>query len=226
MMLYKILVRVILTTAMIMLYMILASSFFLYEGSQNFNTEEIDIGDQTWTAHNVALKRYRNGDPIPYAESTEELWDYGSKGIGAWCYPDGDEQLEQHYGLLYNWHVITDDRGFTPEGWSVPESSEWDELVNFLGADSAGFKMKTSNGWANNGNGSNESRFNAVPTGFRWHTGEYEGKGIYGSWWTSTKSEYDEYYAWIRGVGADYDNIYTDSSSTYFAFSIRLIKND
>lgn len=45
---------------------------------------------------------------------------------------------------------------------------EWQTLINFLGGiEEAGKKMKSLNGWKENRNGTNESAFNGLPSGYR-----------------------------------------------------------
>lgn len=207
----------------------MASAAHLLPGPENHtpdtSPEFVRIGDQLWAARNLALRNYRNGDPIPQAASEEDFWDYSVRGEGAWCYPQGNPENEAIYGLLYNWYAIADERGLAPDGWHVPTDAEWEELVQTLGPDSAGLRLKAIEGWPKGGAGTNESGFNAVAAGFRWHTGSFEGKDIYGSWWTATEHSEDDYFAWFRGVGADYEHVYRDSSSKYFGFSIRLLKD-
>ena len=57
-----------------------------------------------------------------------------------------------------------------PQGWHVPSDSEWTTLTTFLGGEgSAGGKMKSTSGqWTSpNAGATNESGFNAYPSGNR-----------------------------------------------------------
>jgi uncharacterized protein (TIGR02145 family) len=63
------------------------------------------------------------------------------------------------------WWSVTDVNSFTPiNGWRIPSNDDFVNLKNQLDPD-AGYKMKSTSGWYNSGNGSNESGFNALPLG-------------------------------------------------------------
>ena len=61
------------------------------------------------------------------------------------------------YGRLYNWYAVDDGRGLCPSAWHVPSNGEFMALLNYLGGQSvAASSMKTTYGWADGGNGTNE----------------------------------------------------------------------
>ena len=187
--------------------------------------DAVSIGNQQWSVRNLAVKHYRNGDSIPYADTAEKLERYGRSGVGAWMHVGGNSENEHEFGLLYNWFAATDLRGLAPQGWHVPTDTEWEQLDKSLGKQRAGHKMKVPTGWKNGGGGTNESGFSAVPAGFRHWGGEYSSDSIYGSWWTATELGEDTYYAWFRGVGYDYSHMHKDRSSKQLGMSIRLIRD-
>lgn len=82
------------------------------------------IGLQTWTATNLNLKYFRNGDPIKEVKSMEEWADAISAQEPAFCYPNFDENYDPKCGLLYNKYVVTDARKIAPEGWHLPSKDE------------------------------------------------------------------------------------------------------
>ena len=49
------------------------------------------------------------------------------------------------------------------EGWHLPTQSEWEQLDDFLGVEESCKKMKSTYGWLYDGNGTNESGFDALP---------------------------------------------------------------
>lgn len=149
----------------------------------------------------------------------------GTLGLGAWTWPSGSPDSAAAHGLLYNWYAVADARGLAPQGWRVPTDEDWEVLATSLGSDSAGVRLKSAFGWSDAGNGTDDLGFSATPAGFRWHTGAYDGQGKYASWWTASDVKEDDYYAWYRGVGADYSHVHRDSSSKYFGFSVRLIRD-
>jgi len=59
----------------------------------------------------------------------------------------------------------------------------------------AGAKLKSASGWTWNivsdedGNGTDEYKFSALPGGFRMDDGKFSGVGSYGHWWTTITLE-------------------------------------
>jgi uncharacterized protein (TIGR02145 family) len=169
--------------------------------AQNF--ESVKIGNQTWMAENLNVATFRNGDSIPQARTDEE-WKYAAKARKpAWCYYDNNIDYEAKYGKLYNWYAVNDPRGLAPEGWHVPTHKEWWELTDYLGGWKVSCtKLKNKEGWNDEGNGTNESGFSALPGGRRsaYNQDSYIFKaiGYWGYWWSSTK--FTNKYAKARSI--------------------------
>lgn len=110
--------------------------------------KEVSIGNQVWMTENLNVDRFRNGDRIPQAKTSEEWRKAGANEQPAWCYFDNDPENGKKYGKLYNWYTVNDPRGIAPIGFHVPSDDEWVQLVDYLGRD-AGKKMKSKRGWDN-----------------------------------------------------------------------------
>ena len=139
------------------------------------------------------------------------------------CY-DNNPALCKKYGRLYLWSAAMDSAGFfsdsanncgnlhkctvsnpvrgvCPEGWHLPADYEWEALINFVGIDSAGIKLKSLSGWSNDSPAFtvNEDSygFSVLPGGF--HTDSYNDKrslaiGGNAYFWTTLRTgQYDEY---------------------------------
>lgn len=146
----------------------------------------IKHGMQEWTANNLNVTRFRNGDLIPEARTKDEWIDLGSKGKPAWCYYDNDSVIGKTLGKLYNWYAINDPRGLAPEGWHIPVNQDWRTLVkNLLGLDVAGLKLKSTTGWKKSG--SNKIGFSALPAGFRTEKADFKGLGSKAQWWSNSE---------------------------------------
>ncbi len=155
-----------------------------------FYYPEIVICDQVWMGKNLDEDCYRNGDLLIYAKTKEEWIDACNVQEGAWCYYGNDPKNGEIYGKLYNWWAITDPRGLAPEGWHIPDYSEWMKLQKCLGGLSlAGGKMK-STGTIEDGDGlwhrpntgaTNESGFSGLPGGVFLNIFREIGKEGY--WW-------------------------------------------
>lgn len=147
----------------------------------------VDINGEMWFTENLSCKSFRNGDPIIEARTDNE-WEYAlNNGIPAWCYSNNDSTLSETYGIMYNYHAIKDSRGLAPEGWHISSSDDWQKLINNYGGEwNAGYSLKGTTGWPNDGNGSDSTKFNALPGGLRISIGSFLKVGEYGYWWTST----------------------------------------
>ncbi|MFC2152441.1 FISUMP domain-containing protein [Bacteroidota bacterium] len=159
-----------------------------------YNT--IKISEQWWMAENITVTKYNDGNEIPLIDNNV---DWSNLPTPGYCYYDDDISYKELYGVLYNWYVVETNK-LCPEGWHVPSNEEWVTLELTLGMDTSvvndigyrgtdeGDKLKSSSGWFNNGNGTNESGFKALPGGYRNSaTGSFDISGrLYGSFWTSS----------------------------------------
>ncbi len=158
---------------------------------------EVIIGAQVWMAKNLEATTFRNGDPIPQAASDEAWTIAGQNKQPAYCY-NGET-----YGKLYNWYAVNDPRGLAPEGWHISTDAEWTQLSDYLGGKGVGKKMKSTSGWNNKGNGTNESGFNGLPGGDRSYDGTFNGQGNDGFWWNPSESPTGYAY----GCGLHHDDV-------------------
>ena len=203
---------------------------------QGYDYQTVQIGEQCWFAENLRSEYYENGDAIPAGLSDSDwvstsfgaLAVYGEGGSTCYSYSpnvnacDPMQSLEE-YGRSYNWYAVVDARGLCPTGWQVPSDGEWTVITNELGGESiAGDKMKTTYGWANNGNGTNSSGFSGVPSGNRGNgTGAFGNAGLGGYWWSSSPNGYDAWYRYI----SDIEDVSRAPAPKRNGFSVRCIKD-
>src|SRR5690554_6882936 len=98
------------------------------------DTSGVVIGMYEWSAHNLDVKHFRNGDAIPEAKTEEEWKRAAENGTPAWCYYNNDSTSAQRYGILYNWYAVHDPRGLSPSGWDIPTRRELQSLMKNLGS--------------------------------------------------------------------------------------------
>ncbi len=165
------------------LYFIVVLSFSFYCTIHAQVRKEVKIGTQVWTTTNLDVSNYRNGDPIPHVQ---DLTKWRALKTGAWCYYENKTSNGTIYGKLYNAFAVHDPRGLAPKGYHIPTAEEWNILYEFLGGDwEAPKKLKKTNGWGDNDNGTNSSGFEGLPGGsFQYIFG---GIGEIGQWWSSSK---------------------------------------
>jgi uncharacterized protein (TIGR02145 family) len=147
----------------------------------------IKFGLQEWTAGNLNVTCFRNGDVIFQAKTNEEWTNAGKDHKPAWCYSKNDPENGKKYGILYNWYAINDKRGLAPDGWRIPTNNDWMTLIkNLLGVDYAGPKLKNSSGWKAR-NGINKIGFSAIPGGLRNENGDFIFLGKVAQWWSNSE---------------------------------------
>jgi len=181
----------------------------------------VKIGDQWWMAENLKVTHYRNGETIP------EVTDYSEwlNLSGAYCNYDNDDNNVETYGRLYNWFAVDDSRGIAPDGWHVPTDAEWTELTNYVGS-GPGTKLKSTSGWYDYGNGTDDYNFNALPAGYRRNNGYFLYMGTTAYFWSS--SRLGSYNGWFRGLLRDFSYIYRSNSLEYHevsGLSVRCVRD-
>lgn len=184
-------------------------------------TKEVSIGNQIWSRRDLNVEYFSNGDQINQAKTNNDWKKASSNKNPAWCYYDNDS-LDKDFGKLYNWYAVIDPRGLCPAGWHVATGKDWMELENIVGSN-PGDNIKGYSQWLNNGWGSDTHNFSALPGGFRTDTGNFEMKGIIGSWWTST--EYNKNFASSRYLTSGSKDIESWSIDKGYGFSVRCVKN-
>ena len=170
------------------------------------------------------MSTYRNGDPIRHASTEQEWQDAASKGEGAWCYYNHDPKNGEIYGKLYNWYCVKDPRGLAPSGYHVPSDLEWSLLSKYLGGEEiAGFKMKSTNGWVDGGNGDNSSGFNGLPGGFCTSFGIFYDINVNGTFWSSSEQSTD--YVLHCDLGYNNTKVNRNYNDKNYGVSVRCLRD-
>lgn len=191
----------------------------------------VKIGDQVWMAENLNF-------------------DYNVGSAKSYCYEDKPENC-QKYGRLYTWSAAMDSaalfstdgqgcgkgkncttaeevRGVCPEGWALPSIEDWIELFKAIGGQAeAGKKLKSSQGWKNNGNGTDDFSFTAIPAGNEdcFGTGQFYNMGDHTFFWSS--NENSDFFAYQMFLDYFYNISRLESRfSKSCGYSVRCIKKN
>ena len=183
--------------------MVLAIGACAGKKSQMGSTAEktVKIGNQIWMTENL-----------------------NDASKGGKCYEDKPENCKK-YGRLYTWKEATK---ACPKGWHLPSNEEWQTLVDFAGGNEiAGKKLKAKIGWEE-GNGTDEYGFSALPGGFCTPDGSFLIVGGLGFWWSAT--EYDIGDIYFRGMNYNNSKVNNgkmgkDNIDKSGLFSVRCIKD-
>ena len=198
----------------------------------------VKIGDQWWMAQNLNYA---------YLQPTDEL------DSSSFCYNNSAEYCAK-YGRLYLWSAAMDSvgtwsldgkgcgygvecspqspvRGICPKGWHLPSKNEWNVLVSGLGGASwAGVKLKSISGWKNNGNGTDDYGFTALPVGYMTNIGEYSYEGTDAVFWSSAEvnwvsDDVNSRSAYIKYLSYLNDKALLDYTGKNYGYSVRCIKD-
>ncbi|TVQ10337.1 MAG: hypothetical protein EA361_14140 [Bacteroidetes bacterium] len=189
----------------------------------------IKIGEQIWMAENLATTKYHDGTPIRNVTANTE---WSNLTTAAYCWYENDN--ESNYGILYNWYVF-ETRNVCPTGWHVPADYEWRTLEMHLGMSyeesiqfgsrgtDEGSKLKSTNGWQEDGNGTNESGFTALPGGYRGTDGSFYNAGGWCYLWSRTET--NSLGAWNRLLYHYGDKVNRNNIHKENGFSVRCLKD-
>lgn len=145
----------------------------------------VKIGEQVWMAENLAYLPFLS-DPNQKSEKDSNIYVYEFWGI------DINEAYKsenyKHYGALYTWKMA---KKYCPSGWHLPDTTEWNELITFLGGiEVAGGKMKNrgTEFWKEpNTEATNESGFNSKGVGSYTPRYFFSELGDNDSYWSSSE---------------------------------------
>ncbi len=190
------------------------------------------IGTKLWMADNLRTSKLNDNSQIQNI-TDNALWAAATNS--AYCWYNNNSSFKPTYGALYNWFTVTSGK-LCPAGWHVPTDAEFNTLEITLGMSSDlteawgwrgtdhGNKMKSQNGWGENGNGTNSSGFSALPGGYR--SGS-EGKFLLETtityWWCSTEHDADR--GWYRRLDSASDQVYRASTTKKGGKYIRCVKD-
>ena len=177
----------------------------------------VKIGSQTWFAENLnyaveGSKCYGEGDTVVLGDGQY----YTPKKTLS---PDEVQTNCAKYGRLYTWEAALK---ACPAGTHLPTNEEWATLVDYVGGDStAGIKLKSSTGWRDKGNGTNDYGLSALPGGFGTDYGGFDYADIHGYWWSATEKNVSD--AWYQCMNFIDEYLYWDDAFKTYLLSVRCI---
>lgn len=162
-----------------------------YEG-KTYKT--VIINGKEWMAENLAyLPKVHASGP----SNTEPCYYvYGYRGSSL-----SEAKANDNYsrcGVLYNWIAA---KYACPNGWHLATDEEWEELAEYVNSLKGPFKnsrdiwygvgeyLKATDGWDENGNGTDEFGFSGLPGGCGIICNDFLDSGICGLWWSATDHE-------------------------------------
>jgi len=139
---------------------------------------------------------------------------------GSWCYENSPDSCAK-YGRLYTWEAAVAVCRLI--GWRLPSNEDWDSLY---GNDVA---LKSTSGWPDNGNGTDDYGFSALPGGTRDHLGDFSDAGSFAEWWTSTTVVHSDKMAYTRYMYSSsgaYCSLCVGSRNWGNGYSVRCVSDE
>ena len=212
----------------------------------------VKIGEEWWMAENLKSSHYADGTEIPLITG-DAAWASLEFTDKAFCYYDDSVAIAENYGALYSWAAAMNGaesselipsqvQGACPTGWHLPSDGEWMALEMFLGmsyeeawlvgwrGSKEGTKMKSKDGWEEDGNGTNSSGFTALPAGIRDDKGIFTDAGKITHYWSTTEYFNFNFLAFNRKLSYNQSGIgFFHASHLYgypkdYGFSVRCVK--
>ncbi|WP_297946568.1 FISUMP domain-containing protein [uncultured Fibrobacter sp.] len=180
----------------------------------------VTIGDQTWMAENLNYKTENSWCGGGNGENEGDCTKYGR--LYTWAAAVGKSEDECGYAKICR--LSGKVRGVCPEGWHLPDTTEWNKLFTAVGGNStAGKKLKSLTGWVDNGNGTDAYGFSALPAGVKYYNGDFSGAGDIANFWSAT--EYGSVGGDKMGLGYSSERADLNVRGKNDAFSVRCLKD-
>ena len=194
------------------------------EGAENFFIDardkqiykKVTIGTQTWMAENL---NYETAKSLCYMDSCAK---YGRYYTWADAMDSAAVFSDNAKGCGYDVEctIKTPARGICPEGWHIPDSTEWRTLYSVMGKSSNAMQAKGFDGWPD---ATDAYGFSALPAGGKLG-GEFLDVGGYARFWSAAEfTMYDSHtadYWYLNAIGATLS--FTDEN---FSLSVRCLKD-
>ena len=159
----------------------------------------VKIGTQTWMAQNL---------------------NYETKNSS--CFNDRAVNCAK-FGSLYTWN---DAMNVCPDGYHLPDLSEWKTLFATVGGQTtAGKSLRSQTEWFADGNGTDSYGFSALPAGEKDFMGSYGISDKYAYFWSSTEVDSNNvYYVNLRS-GRDNAYMLEDVKNGERKISVRCVQD-
>ena len=179
----------------------------------------VKIGDQVWMAENLRFNAegsFAAGNDEANVKKFGRLYTWTTAlGIPA----EYSEQSPARDLAMYEKMKDKDYQGIAPEGWHIPSSKEWEQLMGNLDSKSNGCELRSACVWREPG--TDTLGFFALPAGYRFDNGSFCQFGKRARFWC--KEEYGKTNAYrmsLTDESMDIEGVYRSD-----ALSVRCVKN-
>lgn len=160
-------------------------------------SDEVQIGNQIWKTKNLAI-------------------DDGQGGIYTYTVNYGQGDVVEYY---YTWDAANRVAN-SISGWHLPTTNEWSTLSTTVGG--VGNTLKSTYGWDNDGNGTDDYGFTALPAGYTTNGSVFNNLWVTAYFWTANSRTSTTAYS--RSIGQA-GSIGSRTQSKTYGYSVRLVKD-
>ena len=155
--------------------------FYVYSGDNITKIADSPNESKTYEVEFYECKDY-DGRNYPIVQIGEQWWMAENLAYNF------EDSKESRNGMLYSWESAIE---VCPPGWHIPSNDEFDALGEYISTqkgpysksdynwDEVGKHLKSISGWNENGNGTDDFGFSALPN---------ENTQRWGQWWSSSES--------------------------------------
>jgi uncharacterized protein (TIGR02145 family) len=200
---------------------------------KTYNT--VTIGSQVWMAENMDF-----GVRVAGVSDQSDATGFSAQ---KYCYQDNEANCST-YGALYQWHTVMampficnsknaatsgcmyniPHQGICPQGWHVPELSEWARLETWVDSNNGsyvpGHSLQSTNIWSRPG--SDTYGWGGLPGGYRLNRDFYQRTNS-GYWWSATQR--GDLFAWYRYIDFTGKFLEDDAVKSDMGLSLRCVQN-
>jgi uncharacterized protein (TIGR02145 family) len=207
-----------------------------YDPKESHMNPNFAYGEMTDPRDGIVYKTTTIGGQVWMAENLNyfDIEGAASSIKNDWCYWDKPENCESA-GRLYTWKVA---KRVCPEGWRLPTKEDWQALLTAVGADTlnpiawtGANVLKSVNGWENNGSGTDDFGFTALPAGkafFNDLQSGFTNHGCSSYMWSATEPDiFDgaDTLAFSVELNCSNELVIVNTIKKYSGLSVRCVKN-
>ncbi len=184
----------------------------------------VSINGQVWMVENMAyLPQIHNKTDESASESRMYVYDFSPTNSDSLTnIAEAQASIEYRtHGVLYNWFAASDSA--CPNGWALPDTTQWNALVEFASDDTtSAAHLKSLYSWDNSTNNEkiDSYGFNALASGKK-TLALFESKGEMAAWWTTDTEGINAYNHYFIDY---YDATFSTMQDKKYGLSVRCIK--
>jgi len=178
----------------------------------------ITVNGATWFAENLKTKKYSNGESILVLTDGSTWMDATVPAVHTF---NGNADVKDLFGYIYNSFAKDDARGICPTGWHIPSVNDWNNLATALGGVAVAGDKKKEEGtkhWRTTNASTNSSGFTGIPVGSL-HNGVLTDTGTDGYWWSNAANDF-----WYL-TNDQGDLRHKNDAKVHEGLSVRCVKN-